>query len=114
MIQLDDLWLSAYLVSQGARLAGVSILPYSSGSRLRAVFELSHVPPDAINEYSSGDPLVKIHELRTAINQLRDLMYEALAKRNGNGSIKQMPNGRWSDGGQRRRGDNENRTIRNR
>jgi hypothetical protein len=114
MIQIDDLWLASYLLSQGARLAGVSILPYASGSRMRAVFELSHAPADAINEYSSGDPLVKIHELRSSINQLRDLMYAELEKRNGNGSIKAMPNGRRSDGGQRRRRDHENRADRNR
>jgi hypothetical protein len=104
MIQIDDLWLASYLISQGAKLSGVSILPYSSGSRMRAVFELSHVPADAIDDYSNGDPLVKIHELRSSINQLRDLMYGELAKRNGNGSIKAMPNG------QRRRGENENRS----
>ena len=106
MIQIDDLWLASYLVSQGAKLAGVSILPYSNGSRMRAVFELMHVPTDAIGNYSNGDPLVNIHQLRTAINELRDLMYAELAKRNGNGSIKQMPNG----GGKRRRGEYENRS----
>jgi hypothetical protein len=77
--------------------------------RCQAVFELSHAPADAINEYSSGDPLVKIHELRSSINQLRDLMYAELEKRNGNGSIKAMPNG-----GQRRRREHENRANRNR
>jgi len=106
MIQIDDLWLASYLVSQGAKLAGVSILPYNSGSRMRAVFELTAVPADAIGDYSNGDPLVQIHQLRTAINELRDRMYEELQKRNGNGSIKAMPNG----GGQRRRGEYENRS----
>ena len=111
MIQIDDLWLGSYLISQGARLAGVSILPYNSGSRMRAVFELSNVPSSAIEEYSNGDPPVKIHQLRTAMNQLRDLMYAELEKRNGNGSIKQMPNGQRPQvrcGG--RRGENENRS----
>ncbi len=109
MIQIDDLWLASYLISKGAKLAGVSILPYNSGSRLRAVFELNAVPEQAIERYSCGDPLVKIHSLRTAINELRDLMYGELEKRNGNGSIKAMPNGRA-----RRRGENENRSIRHR
>jgi len=109
MIQIDDLWLASYLMSQGARLEGVSILPYSGGSRMRAVFELENVPPEAIKEYGSGDPPVSIHQLRTHMNKLRDLMYAELQKRNGNGSIKQMPNG-----GQRRRGENESGSIRNR
>lgn len=108
MIQIDDLWLASYLVSQGAKLSGVSILPYNSGSRMRAVFELENVPAGAIEEYGNGDPDVPIHKLRTAINELRDLMYAALQKKNGNGSIKQMPNG------QRRRGENENRSGCNR
>lgn len=110
MIQIDDLWLASYLMSQGARLAGVSILPYSSGSRMRAVFELEETSADAIRQYSEGDPPVKVHALRAALNELRDLMYAELQKRNGNG-IKQMPNG---NGGQRRRGENESRAIRNR
>jgi hypothetical protein len=104
VIQIDDLWLGSYLISRGARLAGVSILPYNSGSRMRAVFELTNVPETAIEEYSNGDPPVAIHQLRTAMNRLRDLMYAELEKRNGNGSIKAMPNG------QRRRGENENRS----
>jgi hypothetical protein len=54
---------------------------------MRAVFELTGVPETAIEEYSSGDPPVAIHQLRTAMNQLRDLMYAELQKRNGNGSI---------------------------
>ncbi len=109
MIPIDDLWLASYLVAGGAKLAGVSIFPYNSGSRLRAVFELDGVKADAIESYSSSDPLVKIHELRTSMNKLRDLMYAELEKRNGNGSIKAMPNGRA-----RRRGENENRSIRHR
>lgn len=106
MIQIDDLWLASYLISQGAKLAGVSVLTYSTGLRLRAVFELENVHPDAIAAYSQGDPVAKVHQLRNAINQLRDLMYCELEKRNG--SIKAMPNG------QRRRRENENRSIRNR
>jgi hypothetical protein len=100
---IDDLWLASYLISQGAKLAGVCILPYNNGSRMRAVFELENVPTSAIEDYSNGDPLAKVHQLRTAINELRDLMYTELSKRNGNGSIKAMPNG-----GNRRRGENEN------
>lgn len=117
MIQIDDLWLASYLIAEGATLAGCKILPYGSGSRMRAVFELNGVSQENIERYSSGDPLIKIHSLRTAINELRDLMYAELKKRNGNGSIKQMPNG----GGQRpkvRRGgrarENENRSERHR
>ena len=110
MIQIDDLWLASYLMSQGARLAGVSILPYASGSRMRAVFELENVSKTAIDDYSNGDPLAKVQELRTAMNQLRDLMYAELEKRNGNGSIKQMPN--HNNGEKRRRGENENRSER--
>ena len=107
MLQIDDLWLASYLMSRGGKLAGVRILPYNSGgSRMRAVFELTEVPEAAIEEYSNGDPPVAIHQLRTAMNRLRDLMYQELEKRNGNGSIKAMPNG------QRRRGENENRSIR--
>lgn len=105
---IDDLWLASYLMSQGSRLKGVSILPYNSGSRMRAVFELENVPANAIEEYGSGDPEVSIHQLRTVMNKLRDLMYAELQKRNGNGSIKQMPNG------QRRHGEYENRPFRNR
>jgi len=107
---IDDLWLASYLMSQGAKLAGVSILPCNGGSRMRAVFELTNVPADAISDYSNGDPHASVHQLRTAINELRDLMYEALQKRNGNGSIKQMPNGKEP----RRRRENENRSVRNR
>ena len=109
MIQIDDLWLASYLMSRGAKLAGILILPYNSGSRMRAAFELENVSKTAIDEYSKGDPPVAIHQLRTAMNELRDLMYAELQKRNGNGSIKQMPNG-----GKRRRGENENRAIGNR
>ena len=109
MIQIDDLWLASYLLTVGGKLAGVRILPYNNGgSRMRAVFELAEVPPNAIEEYSNQDPPVAIHQLRTAMNRLRDLMYGELQKRNGNGSIKQMPNEN------RRRGDNENRAIRHR
>jgi hypothetical protein len=108
MLQIDDLWLASYLMSQGGKLAGVRILPYNSGSRMRAVFELTDVPEAAIEEYGNGDPPVGIHQLRTAMNRLRDLMYQELEKRNGNGSIKAMPNG------QRRRGENENRAVRHR
>lgn len=28
VIQIDDLWLASYLITEGAELAGVSILPY--------------------------------------------------------------------------------------
>lgn len=107
-IQIDDLWLASYLVTQGAELAGVSILPYNNGGRLRAVFELSGAYQAAIESYANGNPAVKVHALRDAINRLRDLMYAELEKRNGNGSIKHMPNG------QRRRGENENRAARHR
>lgn len=113
MIQIDDLWLASYLLTQGGKLAGVRILPYNNGgSRMRAVFELTAVPEKAIEAYSSGDPLVAVHQLRTHMNQLRDLMYGELEKRNGNGSIKQMPNGNAA--GQRRRGDNESGSVRHR
>jgi hypothetical protein len=117
VLAIDDLWLASYLVVSGARLSGVAILPYNSGSsRLRAVFQLDGVPEDAIDSYSNGDPSVGIHALRGAINRLRDLMYAELEKRNGNGGIKSMPNGgngQRSDG-QRRRGEYENRAVRNR
>jgi hypothetical protein len=106
---IDDLWLASYLISQGARLAGVSILPVSGGSRLRAVFELADVSAEAIRQYAESDPQVRVHQLRSAINRLRDLMYAELCKRNGNGSIKQMPNG-----GQGRRRDYEIHQRRNR
>ena len=109
MIQIDDLWLASYLITQGAELAGVSILPYNSGGRLRAVFELTGAHAAAIDTYANGTPRVEVHALRTAINRLRDLMYVELEKRNGNGSIKSMPNGV-----QRRRGENESRAIRHR
>jgi hypothetical protein len=111
---IDDLWLASYLVSRGAKLAGVSVLPLASGSRLRAVFELEGVSQGAIEEYSQGDPAVQVHALRSAINELRDLMYAELEKRNNNRTgIKQMPNGK-NGAGQRRRGEHENRAIRNR
>jgi hypothetical protein len=105
VIQIDDLWLASYLIAEGGKLAGCKILPYGSGSRMRAVFEIENINQEKIECYSNRDPLVKIHSLRTAINELRDLMYAELQKRNGNGSIKQMPNG----GGQRRTRENENR-----
>jgi hypothetical protein len=118
MLAIDDLWLASYLVVTGAKLAGVSILPYSSGPRLRAVFQLDGVSQEAIESYAEGDPSVQVHALRAAINRLRDLMYCELEKRNGNGWIKQMPNnghnGGGRDGGQRRRGEYESRAIRNR
>lgn len=113
MLQIDDLWLASYLMTQGGRLAGVRILPYNNGgSRMRAVFELKDVSEKAIEAYGSQDPPVAIHQLRTAMNRLRDLMYAELEKKNGNGSIKQMPNG--NTGGQRRRGDNESGSFRHR
>lgn len=112
MIQIDDLWLASYLVTQGAEIAGVSILPYNSGPRMRAVFELHGVHAAAISSYANGNPAVEVHALRIAINRLRDLMYAELEKRNGNGSIKHMPNG--GSAGQRRRGENENRATRHR
>ncbi len=111
MIQIDDLWLASYLMSQGAQLTGCLILPYNSGSRMRAVFELESVPPAAMQQYSSGDPPAPIHQVRTAMNRLRDLMYAELEKRNGNGGIKAMPNG-GNGKGQRRRGEYESRSIR--
>jgi len=111
VVQIDDLWLASFLLTQGGKLAGVRTLPCNNGSRMRAVFELAEVPENAIEEYSNGDPPVAIHQLRTHMNKLRDLMYAELEKRNGNGSIKQMPNG---NGGQRRRGENESGSIRNR
>ncbi len=111
MIQIDDLWLASYLMSRGAQLTGCLILPYNSGSRMRAVFELESAPAAAIEQYSNADPPVPIHQLRTAMNRLRDLMYCELEKRNnGNGGIKAMPNG----GQQRRRGEYESRAVRNR
>jgi len=113
MVQMiDDLWLASYLITQGAKLAGVSILPYSSGPRLRAVFQLQDVLPESITDYANANPSVQVHALRTAINELRDLMYAELQKRNGNGGIKQMPN--QPGGQQRRRGEYESRAIRNR
>jgi len=113
MLQIDDLWLASYLLTQGGKLAGVRILPYNNGGlRMRAVFELKDVSEKAIEEYSSQDPPVGIHCLRTAMNQLRDRMYAELEKRNGNGAIKQMPNGNTN--GQRRRGDNESGSFRHR
>ncbi len=110
MIQIDDLWLASYLISQGAKLAGVSILPYASGPRMRAVFELNEAKEEDIASYANGDPHTSVHALRTAMNELRDLMYRELQKKNGNGGIKQMPN----VNGQRRRGENENRSSRHR
>jgi len=110
---IDDLWLASYLISQGARLGRVQVLPSCYGPRLRAVFELTGIPDEAIDNYANGDPAVKVHALRAALNELRDLMYAELAKRNGN-AIKQMPNGANGNGGQRRRGENENRARCNR
>jgi hypothetical protein len=118
MIQIDDLWLASYLMSQGARLTGCLILPYNSGSRMRAVFELNEVPGSAMQQYSQGDPPAPIHQVRIAMNRLRDLMYAELEKRNGKGGIKTMPNGGGNGGqrsdGQRRRGEHETGAIRNR
>jgi hypothetical protein len=115
MIQhsIDDLWLASYLISRGAKVAGVQVLPYSSGSRMRAVFQLQDVPEEAIEEYSSGDPPAPVHQMRTAMNELRDLMYRELERRNGRGGIKTMPNG-GNGNGQRRRGAYETGTIRDR
>ena len=105
MTAVDDLWLASYLISQGAELATVAVIPYRNG-RLTAVFHLENVSMKAMDSYANGDPAVKVHALRAAINRLRDLMYRELQKKNG--TTKKMPNGQRPDG-QRRCGD-ENRS----
>ena len=102
--RIDDLWLASYLLTEGAQLKSVLIFPYSNG-RLTAVFELQEVPEVAMQKYASGDPCVKVHALRAAINRLRDLMYREFERCNQ--QTKKMPNGA-------RRYGNENRTERDR
>lgn len=109
---IDDIWLASYLVCSGAKLSAISVLPY--GSRLTAVFELADVPEAAISAYAEGRPQANVHALRTTLNRLRDAMHRELKKKNGSHSVKEMPNGQRSDGGQRRGGENENRSDRNR
>jgi hypothetical protein len=102
-VEIDDLWLASFLVAGGARLSAIAILPYSN-RRLTAVFELEDVSEHAIKNYAEGDPAVKIHALRAALNRLRDAMHAELTKRNGKPQIKEMPNGK------RREVENEDST----
>jgi hypothetical protein len=99
-VEVDDLWLASFLVAQGARLAAIAVLPYSN-RRLTAVFELENVAEHAIKNYGEGDPQVKIHSLRAALNQLRDAMHRELSRKNGKPQMKEMPNGARSAGKRR-------------
>jgi hypothetical protein len=109
MLSIDDIWLASYLISSGAELAAISVLP--SGSRQTAVFELRDVSDAALSAYRSGSPLVDVHALRSALNRLRDLMHLELSKQNEKHQVKAMPNGK---GGQRRCERNESGAIRHR
>ncbi len=106
-VEVDDLWLASFLVAGGARLAAIAVLPYSN-RRLTAVFELEEVAETAIAEYAEGAPLVNVHDLREALNRLRDGMHRELSRKNGKPQMKEMPNARRSDG-QRRVIENEDR-----
>jgi hypothetical protein len=104
LTRVDDLWLASFLMSCGATLARVCVIPYRNG-RLTAVFELENVSDSAMESYTANDPAVKVHALRTAMNQLRDAMHAELSANNY--QTKSMPNGH-------RRYGNGNRTIDNR
>lgn len=103
MTRIDDLWLASFLVSCGAKLVRVCTIPYRNG-RLTAVFELESVSDEVMESYTSGDPAVKIHGLRTAMNELRDAMHAELSANNY--ETKSMPNGH-------RRYGNGNRAVGN-
>ncbi|MGH9858160.1 MAG: hypothetical protein ACRD4B_09990 [Acidobacteriota bacterium] len=92
-VEVDDLWLASFLIAQGAKLAAIAVLPYSN-RRLTAVFALENVCEQAIKNYADGDPDVKIHSLRAALNELRDAMHRELSAKNGKPQIKEMPNGK--------------------
>jgi hypothetical protein len=111
MLRIDDIWLASFLVSQGATVGAISVLP--AGNRMTAVFELNEVPDAALVAYSRGSAQADVHLLRAALNRLRDLMHSELEKKNGNHTVKAMPNGGRSDG-QRRCERNENRAVRHR
>jgi hypothetical protein len=106
LTRVDDLWLASFLMSCGATLARVCVIPYRNG-RLTAVFELEGTSEDSITQYTQADPSVKVHDLRTAMNQLRDAMHAELSANNY--QTKSMPN----NGGHRRYG-NGNRAVGNR
>jgi hypothetical protein len=97
-------------MSCGATLARVCVIPYRNG-RLTAVFELEGVSDSAMESYTASDPAVKVHALRSAMNQLRDAMHAELSANNY--QTKSMPNGQRSNGKDRRYG-NGNRAIGNR
>lgn len=105
LTRVDDLWLASFLMSCGATLARVCVIPYRNG-RLTAVFELENVSEDSISQYTEADPPVKVHALRAAMNQLRDAMHAELSANNH--QTKSMPNG------SKRRYGNGNRAIGNR
>jgi len=102
MTTVDDLWLASFLIAEGAQLSNVCVIPYRNG-RLTAVFQLENVPLAAMERYGSGDPAVKVHALRQAINKLRDLMYEELSA--ANYQPKRMPNGQRRCGNENRSGN---------
>ena len=108
-VEVDDLWLASYLVAEGATLKAITVMP--SSYRLTAVFEIEGASEEAITAYARGNPYVRIHDLRTALNQLRDAMHRELSARNGKPQIKEMPNGKNSPG-KRRLEENED-TARN-
>jgi hypothetical protein len=110
LTRIDDLWLASYLIAEGARLQSVSVIPYRNG-RLTAVFELDQVPEKSMQTYTSGEPRVMLHALRSAMNDLRDAMHRELSRNHC--QTKQMPNGQRSDGDKRRNG-NENRAANDR
>jgi len=108
-VEVDDLWLASFLIAEGAKLRAISVMPYSK--RLTAVFELEDASEEAIAAYARGNPYVRVHALRTALNELRDAMHAELSARNGKPQIKEMPNGKSSPG-KRRLEENED-TARN-
>ncbi len=77
MLRIDDIWYTSYLLSQGAKLAAISILP--AGNRMTAIFELDEVPETAMEAYTEGKPQADVHHLRAALNRLRDLTHSERA-----------------------------------
>lgn len=80
-LETRDLFEGAWYLTQGARLARTLVEKNGSGKpKVRFVFE-GPALEDLRAAFRSGEALAEVTRLRTAVNELRDVLFRALETR---------------------------------
>jgi len=75
MIETKDLWQGAYLLSEGDRLAGMTVRRRPDGSR-EFIFRLDgDGVEDRARRFQDGDAICNLRKFRRQMNHLKDVVF---------------------------------------